>query len=98
MWASGYSSDSTASLGTSMCYRCGPKNQKKKKENDTNLFTSWLLRPEVQMESAGATGLVPSIGFALGAEFTSWPFLVSGGRLPLSAPGLFPHRPGPVLL
>ena len=30
--AMGYSSDdSTPSLGTSICHRCGPKNQKKKK-------------------------------------------------------------------
>ena len=31
--ASGYSSDSTPSLGTSICYRCGPKKKKKKKKS-----------------------------------------------------------------
>jgi len=30
--AGGCSSDSTASLGTSTCLRCGPKKQKKKKK------------------------------------------------------------------
>ena len=29
-WAAGYSSDSTPSLGTSICRRCGPKDQKKR--------------------------------------------------------------------
>ena len=29
VWASGYSSDSTPSLGTSMCCGCGPKGGKK---------------------------------------------------------------------
>ena len=28
--ASGYSSDETPSLGTSICHRCGPKKQKEK--------------------------------------------------------------------
>ena len=30
--ASSYSSDSTPSLGTSICIRCGPKNTRKKKK------------------------------------------------------------------
>ena len=35
---SGYSSDSTPSLGTSMCHRCGPKKKKKKKSHLIHLF------------------------------------------------------------
>ena len=31
--ASGYSSDSIPSLGTSICCKCGPKKKKEKKEN-----------------------------------------------------------------
>ena len=32
-WASSYSSDSTPSLGTSICHECGPKKTKKKKKS-----------------------------------------------------------------
>ena len=32
VWAGGYSSDSTSSLGTSICPRCSPKKKKKKKK------------------------------------------------------------------
>ena len=31
-WASSHSSDSTPSLGTSICWKCGPKEKKKKKK------------------------------------------------------------------
>ena len=31
-WAGGYSSDSTPSLGTSICHRSGPRNSKKTKK------------------------------------------------------------------
>ena len=34
MYTNGYSSNSPASLGTSICYRCGPKNIKKKKKKE----------------------------------------------------------------
>ena len=34
--ASGCSSDSTPGLGTSICLRCGPKNQKQKKKKKEN--------------------------------------------------------------
>ena len=32
VYTNGYSSNSPASLGTSVCHRCGPKNIKKKKK------------------------------------------------------------------
>ena len=32
------SSDSTPSLGTSICPRCGPKKGKKRKKKETNVF------------------------------------------------------------
>ena len=32
VWASGYSSDSTPRLGTSICHRCGPRKKEEKKE------------------------------------------------------------------
>ena len=31
-WAGGYSSNSTPSLGTSVCHECSPKNQERKKK------------------------------------------------------------------
>ena len=37
VWAGGCSSDLTPSLGSSICHRCGPKNQTKtKQKNQTN--------------------------------------------------------------
>ena len=36
VWAGSLSSDSTPTLGTSMCPGRGPKKTKKKKKNDTN--------------------------------------------------------------
>ena len=36
--AGSYGSDSTPSLGTSICHRCGPKEQKKKKKKKKNLW------------------------------------------------------------
>ena len=33
-----YSSDSTPSLGTPICYRCGPKKTRKKKDKKTKLI------------------------------------------------------------
>ena len=39
--ASGYSSDLTLSLGTSICHRCGPKKSKKKKKI-FQLFTKYV--------------------------------------------------------
>ena len=40
--ASSYSSDSTPSLGISVCRRCGPKKQSKKKGNCPSQFPTWL--------------------------------------------------------
>ena len=37
--AGSYSSDLTPSLGTYICYGCGPKKQKKKKMKKANLRT-----------------------------------------------------------
>ena len=36
VWASSYSSDSTPSLGTSICCRCNPKKKEKKKKKKKN--------------------------------------------------------------
>ena len=43
MWAGGYSSDLTHSLGTSICHGCGPKKKKKKKKEKKgrNLTIEW---------------------------------------------------------
>ena len=38
-WAGGYSSDSTPSLGTSMCHRCGPKKTKRQKKKKKKIKT-----------------------------------------------------------
>ena len=38
--ASGYKSDWTPSLGTSICFGCGPKKQRNKQTNKTNLVNN----------------------------------------------------------
>ena len=40
-WVVGYSSDSTPSLGTSICCRCGPRKGKKKKKKKKKRKESW---------------------------------------------------------
>ena len=44
--AGGYSSDSTPSLGTSICCKCGPKKIKKKKKDNFFLCISFLKHME----------------------------------------------------
>ena len=39
-WTGSYSSDSTPSLGTSICSRCGPKKKKKEKPHLTGKETN----------------------------------------------------------
>ena len=41
--ASGYSSDSTSSLGTSICQGCSAKKTKKKKEREREILKVYLL-------------------------------------------------------
>ena len=50
-WAGNYSSDSTPSLGTSICQECSPK--KKKKANKTNKQINKMVPKEETLEGWG---------------------------------------------
>ena len=51
--AGSYSSDSTPSLGTSLCHVCGPKTQKEKKKKKGNRTGPYLVRGKGISYSAG---------------------------------------------
>ena len=66
--ASGYSPDSTPSLGTSICHKCGPKKTKKKKrlnyEDTENVSRLIISKRLYQLSKISQQTNVQSLGFS----------------------------------
>ena len=54
VWASGYSSNSTPSLGTSICHECSPKKKKKEKKEKNNQERDRRTRGEADPKVGGS--------------------------------------------
>ena len=73
--ASGYSSDETPNLGTSMCCRCGPKKVKKKKDNYEELVFNMSM--EAFIHSKYVAVIVLRMDMGINIKIGTFPYAIT---------------------
>ena len=88
--ASSYSSNSTPSLGTSICCRCGPKknNNNKKPHNNLNYFSIWAPVQVTKIGFHNVSFQFPCAFFSFWAIPTAYGSSQARGRIGAAGAGL----------